>query len=325
MTAPRVLFLHGLTKPLVDLVVSCSPAAFDTVSLERKTPLAEQIDAARAADFMMVYRAPLDPEVVRAASALKLVQLLAAGYDGMDLSVLSERGIPCANNGGANARAVADMTVLLMLGVYRRAVQTHLEMRAGQWGAGITGLNTFEMAGKKVGILGFGNIGQAVAKRVQGFEARVLYHNRRRLPVDRERALDVTYASLEDLLRDSDILSIHTPLTDQTQHLIGRAQLAAMKRSAVIVNTGRGAVIDEAALIEALRDGTIAGAGLDAFDPEPIAADNPLLTFDNVMLSPHTAGTTADTWERRGRFAYENFARVWSGAAPLSAIGQVSP
>jgi phosphoglycerate dehydrogenase-like enzyme len=142
-------------------------------------------------------------------------------------------------------------------------------------------------------------------------------------PMAEEQAkeLDIKQVSLEELFRTSDIISCHTPLTDDTRHIVNAERLAMMKPSAVIINTSRGPVVDEQALIEALQQGKIAGAGVDVFEVEPVAQDNPLLKMDNVVLTPHTAGTTWDTWFRRAQFAYENMERVWNGEAP-QAIAQ---
>ena len=171
-----------------------------------------------------------------------------------------------------------------------------------------------------VGVLGLGNIGRRVAKRVQGFEAQVQYFDIYPLNDEEERALGVSHVSLEELFRTSDILTCHTPLTSSTHHVVNRDRLALMKPTAVLVNTSRGPVVDEVALIEALQEGTIAGAGLDVFELEPVDPGNPLLKMDNVVVTPHMAGTTWDTWFRRASFAYENMQRVWNGEAPLSTV-----
>lgn len=261
---------------------------------------------------------------MRQAPQLRMVQLLASGYDGIALDLLEELGIACARNGGANARAVADQAVLMMLALYRRLFETDREVRAGQWNAGISGLNTFEMAGKVVGIVGLGDIGRQVARRVQGFEAQVIYFNRTRLAPQLEEQLGVRYAPLEQLLQTADVVSLHAPSSAQSEHMIDAAALQRMKPSALLINTGRGALVDEAALVQALQSGRLAGAGLDVFGQEPVAPDNRLLALHNVVLSPHSAGTTADTWVRRGQFAYDNIGRVLAGQSPVALVGQVS-
>jgi phosphoglycerate dehydrogenase-like enzyme len=285
------------------------------------TPEAEQIAAVRDADFVLVFRAKLTDTVLRAAEKARLVQLLAAGYDSMNLRLMRELEIPCANNGGANSRAVADHAVMLMLGLYKQILAADESTRAGTWMKPITGTNTFEMADKLVGIIGMGNIGRRVARRVQGFECRVQYFDMFPLGRERDAELDVTSVSLDELFSTSDIITCHTPLTKDTRHIVNGERLAMMKPTAVIVNTARGPIVNEAALIEALQQGRIAGAGLDVFEKEPVDPDNPLLKMKNVIVTPHMAGTTWDTWFRRAEFAYANMSRVHNGEAPL-AIAQ---
>lgn len=318
MTKAKVVFIHGLNQPLVDLITSCAPDGFSTIALEGGQSEEEQMEAVKDADFLMVYRAGLTEGLLRAASKVRLVQLLAAGYDRMNLELMGELGIPCANNGGANSWAVADHTVLLMLALYRRLTLSDRATREGRWKAPIDGFNTFEMAGKLVGLVGIGNIGLKVARRVQAFQVKVQYHDKYPLTPERERELNVERVSLEELLGSSDIISCHTPLTPETHHLVNRESLALMKSTAVLINTSRGAVIDEAALIKALESGRIAGAGLDVFEKEPVERDNPLLKMENVIFTPHSAGTTWNTWCRRGEFAYQNMKRVLEGQPPLA-------
>lgn len=314
----KVAFLHGLRPDIVDVITGHTPPGWTTTAVHRDEPLERQTALARDADFLMVYAAPLPDEALRAAANVRLVQLLAAGYDRMNLPLMRALDVPCANNGGANSWAVADHTLLLMLAVYRRQTHADPATRDGRWSAPISGTNTFEMANKLVGALGMGNIGRQVARRVQGFDAQVQYYDMYPLPEERERELNVRRVSLDTLFRASDILTCHTPLTPDTHHIVNRERLALMKPTAVVVNTSRGPVVDEAALIEALQQGRIAGAGLDVFEREPVDPANPLLAMDNVVVTPHSAGTTWDTWFRRAEFAYENMQRVWNGEAPLA-------
>ena len=320
MPGAKVAFIHGLSPEIVDVITSHTPEGWSTEVVPRDTPLSEQESIAEDVDFLMVYGAPLHDEVLRASKNARLVQLLAAGYDRMNLGLMASLEVPCANNGGANSIAVADHAVLLMLAIYKQLIHAEPSTREGRWSAPITGTNTFEMADKLVGVLGLGNIGRKVAGRVQGFEARVQYFDIYPLSEEEESALDLTRVSLDELFRTSDILTCHTPLTPQTRHIVSRERLALMKPTAVLINTSRGPVVDESALIEALQEGKIAGAGLDVFEQEPVAPNNPLLKMDNVVVTPHSAGTTWDTWFRRASFAYENMQRVWDGEAPLSTV-----
>ena len=314
----KVVFLNGLPSEIVDVVVSHTPEGFESVTLDGSTPEDEQVEAVADADFLLVYRATPSDRVLRAATGVRLVQLMAAGYDSMNLRLLRELEVPCANNGGANSWAVSDHAVLLMLSVYKRLVLAHEATTSGRWSDPIDGTNTFEMAGKLVGVLGIGNIGRQVARRVQGFDARVQYYDKYPLPEEIERDLGVAPVSLDELFRTSDIVTCHTPLTGETRHIVNAERLASMKPTAVLINTSRGPVVDEQALIEALRRGTIAGAGIDVFEREPVDPGNPLLTMENVVVTPHMAGTTWNTWFRRAEFCYANMKRVWEGEAPLA-------
>ena len=316
MTDARVVFIHGLPQRIVDVILSFNPEGFTTTVVGGKTPEEQQLTIVKDADFIMAYRAKLGDRVLRSAANARLVQILSAGYDNMNLRLLRELKIPCANNGGANSWAVADHTLLLILSLYRRLLASDQATRKGDWNAPIDGMNTFEMANKLVGVLGFGNIGRKVARRIQGFDATVQYYDRYPLPPERERELKVKRVSLEELFRTSDVITCHAPLTRDTRHVVNREHLAMMKPTAVLINTSRGPVVDEAALLEALQHKRIAGAGLDVFEKEPVDPNNPLLGMENTVVTSHTAGTTWDTWFRRAEFAYQNMKRVWEGEPP---------
>ena len=316
MTDAKVVFLHGLHQRIVEAIISFNPAGFTTTVVDGKSAEDQQVEAVKDADFIMAFRAKLTERILRSAKKARLVQILSAGYDSINLKLLRELGIPCANNGGANSRAVADHAVLAMLSLYRRLMAADRAVREGRWSAAIDGMNTFEMANKVVGVLGFGNIGQKVARRVKAFDATVQYCDIAPLPPERERELKVKRVSLEELFRTSDIVTCHTPLTRDTRHIVNRERLSMMKPTAVIINTSRGPVVDEVALTEALQHKRIAGAGLDVFEKEPVDPGNPLLKLENVVLAPHSAGTTWDTWFRRAEFAYQNMKRVWEGEPP---------
>ena len=320
MAKAKVAFLHGLNQKTVDLITSCAPKGFTITEIEGEVSEEEQMEAIQDADFLMVYRAEVSDRLLKTAPKLRLVQLLAAGYDQMNLSLLRELGIPCANNGGANSWTVADHTVLMMLSLYKRLIPADKATREGRWREPIDGFNTFEMANKLVGILGIGNVGRKVARRVQAFDAQVQYYDKFPLDPARERELKVKRVSLDELFRTSDILSCHTPLTPETHHLINRESLALIKPTALLINTSRGAIVKEEALIEALQEGRIAGAGLDVFETEPVEPDNPLLQMENVVVTPHSAGTTWNTWCRRAEFAYQNMERVLEDEPPLALV-----
>ncbi len=317
MPNAKIVFLTGLPQKTVDVILSHNPDEFETQVVRRDTSIDDQKRAVADADFIMVYGAELADDVLRSAPKARVVQTLAAGYDRMNHGLMAELGVACCNNGGANSWAVADHAVLLMLAVYRKLIASDAATRDGRWNEPITGANTFEMAGKLVGVLGIGNIGRQVARRVQGFDSITQYYDLFPLPEETEQELGLTRVELDELFSTSDIVTCHAPLTPQTRHIVSRDRIATMKPNAVLVNTSRGPVVDEAALIDALREGRIAGAGLDVFEKEPVDRDNPLLAMENVVVTPHTAGTTWDTWPRRAGFAYRNMKGVWEGDPPM--------
>jgi phosphoglycerate dehydrogenase-like enzyme len=317
MPNAKIVFLTGLPQKTVDVILSHNPDGFETQVVRRDTSIDDQKRAVADADFIMVYGAELADDVLRSAPKARVVQTLAAGYDRMNHGLMAELGVACCNNGGANSWAVADHAVLLMLAVYRKLIASDAATRDGRWNEPITGANTFEMAGKLVGVLGIGNIGRQVARRVQGFDSITQYYDLFPLPEETEQELGLTRVELDELFSTSDIVTCHAPLTPQTRHIVSRDRIATMKPNAVLVNTSRGPVVDEAALIDALREGRIAGAGLDVFEKEPVDRDNPLLAMENVVVTPHTAGTTWDTWPRRAGFAYRNMKGVWEGDPPM--------
>jgi phosphoglycerate dehydrogenase-like enzyme len=270
------------------------------------------------ADYLLVYAVPF--EDLDVAGRVRLLQLLSAGYDRIDLAALKAAGIPVADNGGANAPTVAEHALLLILCVLRRLPLHHQSLQDGQWIGQREGLGLRELGGKQLGIVGFGRIGQGVARMARAFQTEVAYCDEEPASEDLERSLGVRRVALAALLAESDIVSLHTPLTARTRHLIDAAALARMKRGAVLINTSRGPVVDEAALVRSLNEGHLGGAGLDVFEHEPIDGEHPLLGRDNVVVTPHVAGTTRDTWTRRIEFALGNVQRVAAGQAPLSVV-----
>jgi len=233
--------------------------------------------------------------------------------------------VPICNNGGANSTAVAEHTLMLMLAACRRLVWQHGNVAAGRWrGNNLAQTRLFELRGRTLGIIGLGTIGKKVARLARAFGMAVQYYDLVRLSEEAEDALEVRFRLMNEILRTSDIVSLHVPLTAASKHMIGARELRQMKPSAYLINTCRGPVVDEPALYEALRDGTIAGAGLDVFDQEPPPSDNPLFGLDNVVLTPHLAGPTWDNQVTRFRNAFDNCQRVARGEKPLWVIPELA-
>jgi len=229
-----------------------------------------------------------------------------------------------ANNGGANSRAVAEHTILLMLAVYRRLVHQHAMTAGGRWRGNQPMSTLYEMHGKTLGIIGYGTIGKRVARiAAGGFDMRIQYNDIVRLSEDAEDALNVRYRLLPELLRTSDIVTLHVPLTSQTRGMINTAALAQMQPHTVLINCSRGPVIDFAALHDALTTGRIAGAGLDVFPAEPPSPSEPVLSLDNVVLTPHLAGASRETRAKQTRNAFDNVLRVARGERPLWVVPEL--
>ncbi len=317
---PKVVFITSLPPDTAALLSDLAPEGYTVTTVPLTTSVAEQRELCADADFLILFPGVIDSEVLRAAKQLKLIQLVSAGFDRIDIALCRELGIPLANNGGSNSIDVAEHTLALILAWYRSLPAMDANVRRGAWSALDSGSMTYTIRGKTVGIVGLGNIGRKVAQLLRAFGAHVLYADAQPITIHEEVALEVKYASLPDLLAQSDVVTLHVPLNQATHHLIGAEQLAQMQPHALLVNTCRGPVVDEAALIAALQAGTIAGAALDVLDKEPPAADNPLLAMENVILTPHIAGVTRDTWARRGEFIFANLQRVWQGDPPQAQI-----
>ena len=276
-------------------------------------------------DYIIGFGEPtMDDAFYRTASQLKLLQLVSAGYDRCDIEAARRAGVPICNNGGANAVAVAEHAILLMLAVSRRLAWQHANVAAGRWrGNNVADVKLYELHGRTLGIIGLGTIGKKVARMATAFGMQVIYYDTARLTEDEADALGVRFRLLEEVLRSADLVSLHVPLTPATRHMIGAEQLALMKPTAYLINTCRGPVVDEPALCSALAEGKIAGAGLDVFDREPPPADNKLFTLDNVILTAHMAGPTWDNQYTRFRNAYDNVQRVARGEKPLWIIPEL--
>ena len=320
--APRILVT---ANPLSSLEVmrELAPAGFDIVVATAGSP---EFHAALAETEYLVSlgEVSMDPGFYHASPKLKLVQLLSAGYDRVDIEAARQARVPVCNNGGANSVAVSEHALLLMLAVCRRLTWLHANVVAGRWrGNDVANVRLYELHGRTLGIVGLGTIGKKTARLARAFGMTVQYYDIARLAEDQADALGVRFRLLEELLRTSDIVSLHVPLTPRTRHMIGAAELKLMQKTAYLINTGRGPVVDEQALVAALTDGTIAGAGLDVFDQEPPAADNPLFRLDNVVLTPHYAGPTWDNHAARFRNAFDNVQRVARGEAPLWVIPEL--
>jgi phosphoglycerate dehydrogenase-like enzyme len=275
-------------------------------------------------EYLIGNVSPMDEAFFRAAPCLRLAQLFSAGYDHVDLAAARRAGVLVANNGGANSRAVAEHTILLMLAVYRKLVPQHAMTSGGRWRGNEPIPTFYEMQGKTLGIIGFGTIGKRVARiAAGGFDMRIQYNDVVRMAEHEEDALDVRFRLLPELMRTSDIVTLHVPLTRLTRNMIGARELGYMQPHGVLINCSRGPVIEFLALHEALSSGKIAGAGLDVFPQEPPSPSEPVLSLDNVVLTPHLAGASRETRVKQTRNAFDNVLRAHRGERPLWVVPEL--
>jgi len=262
----------------------------------------------------------IDAEIMDRAPKLRIISNYAVGYDNIDVKSATQRGIMVTNTPGVLTETTADLAFALILATARRIVEADKFTRSGKWKS--WGPMLFlgrDVYGATLGIIGLGRIGQAVARRAKGFNMKVIYYSRKRKE-DVERELGVEYRELHSLLSEADIVSIHTPLTEETYHLIGEKELSLMKPTAILINTARGAVVDQKALYKALKERRIFGAGLDVYEKEPIDADDPLMELDNVVLLPHIGSASVETRGRMARMAAENLLAGLRGEKPPNLV-----
>jgi glyoxylate reductase len=262
----------------------------------------------------------VDAALIEAAPRLRIVSQMAVGYDNIDVDAATRLGVLVTNTPGVLTEATADMAFALLLAQARRLPEGLRAINQGTWGDWQPWfLLGRDLSGKTLGIVGLGEIGKAVARRAMGFGMRVIYTSRQRKP-EVEAALGVAWRELPVLLAESDYVSLHMALNDDTRAMIGPAELAQMKPDGVLINTARGGVVDQAALVQALREGRIGGAGLDVFESEPLARDHPLLEFDHVVVAPHLGSATVETRTRMSDLAVDNLLAFFRGERPPRCV-----
>jgi glyoxylate reductase len=262
----------------------------------------------------------VDEELMDAAPRLRMIANYGVGFNNIDVPAATARKIPVSNTPGVLTDATAELTIALLLSVARRVVEGDHIARSGRfrhW-APLLFLGT-EVSGKTLGIVGMGDIGKAVARRAAAFNLKILYHQRRRLDQRQEEELGATFVQLNTLLAESDFVSLHVPLTGETYHLIGRNQFSRMKPTAFLINVARGPVVDEQALVHALQEKLIAGAGLDVYEHEPELADG-LAALHNTVLLPHVGSATRETRSRMAELAVNNLLAGLRGETPPNCV-----
>ncbi len=311
MTA-HIAFLTPMATAIVAEINALLPKGF-TIAFAQTNERAEHVQMLKHADYAIAAATWIDGELIRLAPRLRMIQKWGIGVDKIDLKAAREARVMVAITSGVSSGPVAEHTIMLMLAVYRRLPLAHRSLGLGQWLAPELRPLCFQLANKTVGLLGFGNIAQQVARRLQGFDVKVLYHSRTRASVQTEEQFNAHYVDFETLLGQSDVLSLHLPSTPATHHLINAQALEKMKASAILINTARGEIIDQAALISALRGHRLNGAGLDTFETEPTEASNPLFHMDQVVVTPHSGAAVLDNVANIVRHAFRNIACVEHG------------
>ena len=320
MAKPHVYVTRQLFKSALDIIKnSCTVEVFN--GDDNPVPRKLLLEKVRDADGLLcLLTEKIDKELMNQGNKLKVISNYAVGFNNIDVPEATSRGIWVTNTPGILTETTADCAWALMMASARRIVEGDRNIRVKGW-VHAWGPKMFigsDIHGKTLGIVGMGRIGLAMMKRAQGFGMKVIYYDPRRLP-EIENDL-VRYGTLSDLLSYSDFVSVHTPLDEKTHHLIGKAEFAKMKRTAYLVNTSRGPVVDESALYEALRDKVIAGAALDVFEKEPLDPASPLINLDNIVLTPHIASASIETRTAMAEMAATNIVSVLTGKEPPNPV-----
>ncbi len=321
---PKVL----VTREIFDDVLEYLSQYFEVQSNQSDAPMDAEALAAALFDkqgAVITLTDRIDGNLLARCPGLKAVCNVAVGFNNIDIEACSRAGVLATNTPGVLDDSTADFTWALILATARRVVESDAHLRAGQW----KGWHLKQFLGADVhhatlGILGFGRIGRKVAKRALGFDMKVLYHSTRRADPDAERACNATFVSRDALLAEADILSLHVPYAPSTHHLIGGPELAMMKPGAILINAARGGVVDDAALVEALTVGRLAGAGLDVFENEP-ALNTALIAMKNVVLTPHIASSSAATRHAMAMLAARNLVAALTTGKPPNLLNPEPP
>jgi glyoxylate reductase len=311
------------TRPLFAAARAILDHHFDVEYWTRPERIPRTELLARVADkdaIVVLLTEKVDEELLAVAPKLRVASTVSVGFDNMDVPACTRRKIVATNTPGVLDETTADLAWALLMATARRIVEGDAWMCAGTWpGWDIDQLLGGDIYGKTLGVIGFGRIGRAMARRAQGFQMPVLYQNRTRVTRDIERELHAEFVDLDRLLRESDFISLHVPLSPETHHLISTDALSKMKPTAYLVNTARGPVVDEAALAEALEQKRIAGAALDVYEQEP-KVHPALLPLHNVVLAPHIGSASIDTRTKMAVMAANNATALFDGRRPLNAL-----
>jgi D-3-phosphoglycerate dehydrogenase len=301
-----ILLINKYTGTPLEIVKSVVPEGFQIRFLPSQTQEA-LIEAVSDVDYILAGgRLKISKEVLERAEKLQMIQRSGVGLDALDLDAIKEKGIPLYVNQGVNAESVAEHALLLMLACLRKLPTINRNTKDGVWKKQEQGVQTAELKGKTIGIVGMGNIAKTLVGLLKPFKVKILYYNLVQMDENFESENSMTFVGMDELLRNSDIVTIHCALTPETRNLINTESLCLMKDGAILINTARGEIVDPVAVAEALRNGKLSYAALDVHAWEPIPEDYPLKDIDNVILTPHIAGVTADSFRAMMHDAFRN-------------------
>ena len=315
----QVIYMEVVPPETAEIIASRLPQGFELHFIKDYSEGAA-ISALADADFVLVATHPLPADLIKTARKLRMIQHQGVGYEKTDAEFAGKQGIKVALCPEGTIIGVAEHVFLLILALYKQIFRADQSVRAGEWLQFSLRGNSFEMAGKNLGLVGFGRIGEAVAVRAQSFGMDICYYDILRRSREDEHKLRVTYQPFRELLAKSDIVSLHLPITAETYHMMDANALYSMRKDSILINTARGALIDQKALVEALQKGHLGGAGLDVFEKEPPDPDDPLLQMSNVVLTPHISAGTRDALVAKMDAAFANMIRVTKGEAPLHLV-----
>ena len=321
MSKPKVFVTQNIPQAGLDLLMKECEVFVNTE--DRVLSKAEIMEQLKGMDGMLcLLTDEIDGEIMDAEPNLKVISNYAVGFNNINVDEATKRGIPVTNTPGVLTETTADFAWTLLMGIARRLVEADKFTRAGKFkGWRPRMLLGSDIYGKTIGIVGMGRIGQAMARRAKGFNMNILYYDEYRPDAKLEKELGITYVPFDELLQKSDYVSIHVPLMESTHHLIGERELKLMKKTAYLINSARGPIVDEKALVKALQEKEIAGAGLDVFEDEPELAPG-LAELDNVVIAPHIASATIETRSKMATMAAEGCLSVLKGEKPVNLVNE---
>lgn len=321
MSKPKVFVTQNIPQAGLDLLMKECEVFVNTE--DRVLSKGEIMERLKGMDGMLcLLTDEIDGEIMDAEPNLKVISNYAVGFNNINVDEATKRGIPVTNTPGVLTETTADFAWTLLMGIARRLVEADKFTRAGKFkGWRPRMLLGSDIYGKTIGIVGMGRIGQAMARRAKGFNMNILYYDEYRPDAKLEKELGITYVPFDELLQKSDYVSIHVPLMESTHHFIGERELKLMKKSAYLINSARGPIVDEKALVKALKEKEIAGAGLDVFEDEPELAPG-LAELDNVVIAPHIASATVETRSKMATMAAEGCLSVLKGEKPVNLVNE---